>query len=147
MKLKILLLIPVILPFFTIAQVAVTYIPFQSLLGVSTNTEKRLWLDYKLETNTFFQNLNMELSTKVNIRQSEISNIYLGPGIAFNPINKVSELSVINGYLIDVGIRIKPLVKVKNAQLVFEISPYVNKAFTSGYLRTRVGIAWNFSKQ
>jgi hypothetical protein len=147
MKLKILLLITVILPLFTIAQVAVTYIPFQSLLGVSTDTENRFWLDYKLETNTFFQNLNMEISPKINIRQSEFSNIYLGSGVSFNPINKASELSVINGYMIDVGIRIKPLVKVKNAQLVFEISPYVNRTFTSGYLRTRLGIAWNFSKQ
>jgi hypothetical protein len=129
------------------AQVAVSYFPFQSMLGVSSNTENRAWADLKIETNTFFSNLNMELSPKVNFRRTQWVNYYLGPGITFNPVNAAADLPILNGYFIDFGARIKPFEKVRNFQVVFEISPYLNKELFGGNLRTRLGIAWNFGKK
>ena len=129
------------------AQVAISYFPFESLLSVSSNTEKLLWVDYKLATNSFFSNLNMEISPKINIKRSEWVNYYTGIGIAFNPVNAFSDLAVTNGYFLDFGARIKPLAKCRNVQVIFELSPYINKSFKSGNLRSRLGVAWNFNKK
>lgn len=128
------------------SQVAVGYFPFQSVLAVSTNTEKMLWLDYKLETNSFVSNLNMELSPKWNFKRRESVNYYVGAGIAFNPLYAFSDLPVVNGGFLDFGARIKPLKQLKNLQVVFELSPYVNADFAGGNIRSKLGLAWNFSK-
>jgi hypothetical protein len=128
------------------AQVAVSYFPFQSILSISTNTEKLCWADYKLETNSFVSNFNMELSSKLNVRKRELTNYYTGPGISFNPAYSFANLRVLNGFFIDFGVRIKPIAKQRNLQVVFEISPYVNREFSGGNIRTRLGVAWNFQK-
>lgn len=129
------------------AQVAISYYPFQSLLSVSTNTEKLFWADYRIETNTFISNLNMELSPMLNIKRTERVNYYLGAGVSFNPAYAVSELPVLGGYFIDTGVRIKPFPKYKGVQILFEISPYVNARLSGGNLRTRLGLAYNFSRK
>ena len=131
----------------TRAQIAVTYIPVQSLLGLSSNTEKALWADFKLQTNSFVSNLNMEFSAKWNFSRKKPVNYYAGPGWSMNPAYAFVDLPVINGYFVDFGARIKPFGRVKNLQVVFEISPYVNATLNGGNLRTRLGIAWNFSKK
>ena len=129
----------------TYSQIAVGYHPFQSILSVSSNTEKSFWLDYKLETNTLFSNLNMEFSPKYNLHTSERVNYYLGAGISINPLNGASDLPITNGYFLDCGARIKPLTENKNVQIIFEFSPYFNREFSGGSLRTRLGIGYNFN--
>jgi hypothetical protein len=130
------------------SQVAISYYPFQtSQLAVSTNTEKRFWADYRLETNTFFSNLNMELSPMWNFKRTTLVNYYLGPGILFNPVLAAADLPVISGYFLDLGARFKPFEKYRNLQLIFEISPYTNREFFGGNLRTRLGVAYNFGKK
>ena len=128
------------------AQVAVGYYPFQSILSVSTNTEKIIWADFRIETNTFFSNINMELSPMWNFKRTNWVNYYTGVGVNFNPVNGFKNLPFINGYALDFGARIKPLPfrKFKNVQLLFEISPYINQEFTSGNLRTLLGLAYNW---
>jgi hypothetical protein len=128
------------------SQVAVSYFPFQSILSISTNNEKLCWAEYKIETNSFVSNFNMELSPKLNFRKRELTNYYVGPGVSFNPAYSFAHLSIMNGYFIDFGVRIKPLPKRRNLQIVFEISPYVNREFSGGNIRTRLGVAWNFHK-
>lgn len=147
MKLKILTLLLVFYASALYSQVAVSYYPFQSILSVSSNTEKLFWVDYKVETNTFILNLNMELSPKFNLKRRERVNYYVGPGISFNLTNATADLPLINGYFIDIGVRIKPINKYKNIQLVFEISPYINNEFSGGNLRTRLGISYNFNRE
>jgi hypothetical protein len=127
-------------------QVAVGYFPFQSVVSLSTNTEKAVWLDYKLETNSFSSNLNMEISPKWNFKRKESVNFYFGAGIAFNPMYAFSNLPVVNGSFLDFGARIKPLRQLKNLQVVFELSPYVNADFAGGNIRSKLGLAWNFDK-
>lgn len=129
------------------SQIAVSYVPFQSLLGISTNTDKLLWLDYKIETNTFASNLNMEFSPKINFSRKELVNYYFGPGISFNPVYFSSDLSVTNGYFIDFGARAKPFTKYKSIQILFELSPYINYKFGSGNIRTRLGVSYNFIRK
>jgi hypothetical protein len=126
------------------SQVAISYFPIQSILSISSNTERLLWAEYKIETNTFFTNLNMEISPKINIKKTDWANYYVGPGASFNPSYGVAELGLINGYFLDLGARIKPIQKHKSVHLVFEISPYVNRTFDGGNLRTRLGVSYNF---
>jgi len=129
-----------------LSQVAFSYFPFQSILSVSSNTEKLIWADFKLETNTFITNMNMELSPKFNVKRTESVNYYLGAGVNFNPAYIVSDLAVMSGYFADIGVRVKPLKGVKNLQVVFELSPYINAKLGGGNLRTRLGIAYNFAR-
>lgn len=129
-----------------IAQVAVSYFPFQSILSVSTHTDKRVFADLKMETNNFISNLNMEFSPKFNLRRLEKANYYTGIGISINPLNSFAQLPIANGYFIDFGVRAKPLEKLYNLQIVFEISPYVNREMNGGNLRTRLGIAFQFNE-
>ncbi len=126
------------------AQVSLGYYPFQSILSVSTNTEKVIWGDFRIETNTFFSNINMELSPMWNFKRTDWVNYYTGVGVNFNPVNVFQALPFINGYTLDFGARIKPLQKHRNVQLLFELSPYINQEFTSGNLRTLLGIGYNF---
>jgi len=129
------------------AQVAISYFPFQSVLSVSTNTDKRLFADFKIETNNFISNFNMEFSPKFNIKRFEKVNYYTGIGISINPANSSANLPITNGYFIDFGMRAKPFEKLNNLQIVFEISPYVNREINGGNLRTRIGIAWDFTRK
>jgi hypothetical protein len=129
------------------SQVAVSYFPFQSLISISSNTEKLLWADFKLETNTFFTNTNMELSPKCNIKRTERVNYYLGAGAAFNPVYSAADLPLMSGYFVEAGVRVKPLKEHKGLQVVFEISPYLNAALAGGNLRTRLGLAYNFTRK
>ncbi len=146
MKFKCLIVLFAFAPVLIRSQVAVSYFPFQSILSLSSSTEKILWGDYKLETNTFVSNMNMELSPKLNLKRSPLVNCYLGPGVNFNPAYSFAGLQIVNGYFLDIGVRIKPLEKRKNLQLVFEVSPYTNVEFGNGSIRTRLGLSWNFMK-
>lgn len=129
------------------AQVAISYFPSQSILSVSTNTDKRLFGDFKMETNNFISNFNMEFSPKFNFKRLEKVNYYAGIGISINPISSFANLPITNGYFIDFGMRAKPFEKLNSLQVVFEISPYVNREINGGNLRTRIGIAWNFTRK
>lgn len=128
------------------AQISIGYLPFQSLLSITSNTEKLAWVDFKMETNTFASNLNMEISPKINFISNEYVNYYVGAGLAFNPSNAYSDVSITNGYFLDFGARIKPLNNHRNFQVIFELSPYINNDFTGGNFRARLGLAWNFGK-
>ncbi len=144
MKTKILFILWMLFVKIAIAQVSVGYYPFQSLLAVSTASDRLLWAEYKLETNTFMSNLNMELSPRINVKRTAQVKYYVGAGISINPINQFAELSVLNGSFIDIGTRIKPLKTQPGLQVIFEISPYVNRTFDGGNLRTRLGLSWEF---
>ena len=146
MKKSILVLLLVIAFKKSSAQVSIGYFPFQSLLSITSSTEKIFWADFKLEANTFASNLNMEISPKINFKRTDCVNYYFGLGWSFNPTNAYSDATITNGYFLDFGARIKPLSNWRNLQLVFELSPYVNGDFTGGNLRARLGLAWNFGK-
>jgi hypothetical protein len=126
------------------SQVTIGYFPFQSFLSVSTNTDRTLFADFKMESNNFISNFNMEFSPKFNFKTLEKVNYYTGLGISINPANSFADLPITNGYFIDFGLRAKPFEKLNNLQVVFEISPYVNREINGGNLRTRLGMAWKF---
>lgn len=131
----------------TCAQVAVTYFPFQSVLGVASDTERRLWGGVTAQTNTFISNVNLEAQAMVNVKRGEWVNYYLGLGVNTNPLAGVNELPLVNGYSFTVGTRIKPLSQCRQVQVVFEVTPYANAYLDGGSLRTLLGLAYNFRRQ
>lgn len=135
-----------LLPFGTSAQLVLGYHPFQSVLSISSNTERKVFADFKLETNNFASNLNMELSPKFNVKRTDKVDHYVGAGWAFNPAYLAADLPVTNGYFVDYGLRFKPWDKQPQLQLLFELSPYVNRTWSGGNIRTRLGFAWRFAK-
>lgn len=130
-----------------VAQVAVTYFPFQSVLGVASDTEHRLWVGVNAETNTFIANVNLELQGMANLKKGEWVNYYAGFGVNTNPLAAINELPLVNGYSLTAGARIKPLVNYRNVQVVFELTPYANAHFDGGTIRTLLGLAYNFRRR
>ena len=128
----------------TYSQIAVSYYPFQSILSVSSNTDKLLWADLRIETNTFFSNMNMEFDAMINIKRTDWVNYYAGLGINVNPLYGFKDLPSTNGYVLNIGVRVKPIQKYKNLQVMFELSPYFNRNFDGGMVRTLLGISYNF---
>jgi len=129
------------------SQVAVTYFPFQSVLGVSTSTERRLWVGLNAQTNTFISNVSLELQGMVNLKKGEWVNYYAGFGVNANPVPALNDLPLVNGYTLTAGARIKPLSQYRNVQVVFELTPYANAYFDGGYVRTMLGLAYNFRRR
>lgn len=127
-------------------QVAVTYFPFQSVLAVGTDTERRAWAGLSAETNTFISNVNLEVQGALNVRRGDIVNYYAGLGLNANPFSVLNQLPLLNGYSATAGARIKPFSARRNVQVVFELSPYLNRYLDGGYVRTRLGLAYNFRR-
>ena len=130
----------------TSAQVTITYFPFKSILGVSTSTENKVWGGVNLETNTFLSNSNIELQGCFTVKKTPWVNYYLGLGINVTPFAALHQLFPVNGYTLTFGTRIKPFSAVPGGQVVFEVAPYSNPYFDGGYIRTLLGIAYNFQR-
>ena len=76
----------------------------------------------------------------VTIKKTDWVNYYTGLGINANPFYGLESLPFINGYVFNVGVRVKPIQKHKNLQVIFELSPYLNKDFDGGMFRTLLGM-------
>ena len=129
------------------AQLSIGYYPFQSELSISTNAENTIWGDLRIASNTFFGNITIEPILMVNINRTEIINYYGGIGMNLNFFNTYDNISIINGYNLHFGTRAKPIKQLNSLHVIFEISPYMNRNFDGGLLRTRLGIAYQFKKK
>lgn len=124
----------------SIGQIGIGYYPFQSVFSINSNSEKLIWGDLRVETNTFFSNINFELDGMINIKRTSFANYYTGIGINISPFQGTEYLS--NGYVFNFGTRIKPIRKHQQFQIMFEISPYFNPYFDGGKLRTLLGVSY-----
>lgn len=129
------------------AQISLGYYPFQSEISITTNSERLIWGDCRFATNTFYGNITTEPVLMVNVKRTELANFYGGIGMNLNFFNSASDISIINGYNLHLGTRAKPIKNLSNLQIIFEISPYMNRNFDGGILRTRIGLAYLFAKK
>lgn len=143
----ILLFISVLFSEKSFAQIGISYYPFESVLSISSNTEKLFWGDLRLETNTFFSSINTEFDAMINIKRTDWINYYTGIGININPFYSSQGVDITNAYVLNAGVRIKPIQKHKNWQVIFELSPLVNKKFDVGKVRSLLGVAYNLSNK
>ncbi|MCE6988699.1 hypothetical protein [Dyadobacter sp. CY323] len=133
------------------AQASVGYYPWSSLLSISTNSRKAIWLDTRFQTNSLFSSLSVDLLPMINLKRGEVVQWYLGGGLRLNPLYRISDadadLITIDGYSINVGARISPLPKNRNIQLALELNPYVKDKFDSGVLKSHFGLVYVFGKK
>ena len=125
---------------------SVVYYPFNSVLGLSSNPNRRLWLDLKFQTNSYFSSLSSDISPEINLNNNPKAKFYTGGGVKLNYLNLAQQNSAFEGYFLNFGFRSAPFEKYKKIQLAFEVSPYASKKFDIGIFRTNFGIGYNFSK-
>lgn len=122
------------------------YYPFTSQVSVSTNPTKKIWLDSKWQTNSFFSSLSTEISPFLNISPSPKARLYVGAGIQANfiPLLTSTSAEITEGYFATVGVRSALFAAYPQIQVGFELSPYVHRSFEIGLIRTSLGIGYYF---
>jgi hypothetical protein len=151
-KLFTLLVIPLALCGYELkAQASVGYYPWSNLLSISTNTKKAIWLDTRLQTNSLFSSLSIDLLPMINLKQGEILQWYIGGGIRLNPLYRIADanadLITIDGYSVNFGVRVAPLPQNRRLKLALELNPYVKDKFDSGVLKSHFGVVYVFGKK
>lgn len=126
---------------------SVAYYPFRSILSVSSNPELRVWGDLRFQTNSFFSSLSTEIAPAVNLNKNPKGRFYLGGGARLNYLASFQDGDILEGYFFNVGVRSAPFDKYPQVQIAFELSPYAANDFESGLFRTRLGVAYNFSRK
>ncbi|MFN8347894.1 MAG: hypothetical protein U0X91_23015 [Spirosomataceae bacterium] len=128
---------------------SVGYYPWNGLVSVSTNPNKSVWCDFRLQTNTLFGSLSTEILPMVNIKRAEYVQFYAGGGVRFNFIGVLANQTknVVEGYSLNIGTRIAPFKSVPNVRVAFELAPYVVRKFDSGVLKSNFGIVYTFGKK
>lgn len=133
------------------AQASVGYYPWSNLISVSTNTKKAIWLDTRLQTNSLFSSLSIDILPMINLKKGEIVQWYIGGGIRVNPLYRIADskadLITIDGYSVNFGVRIAPLPQNRRIQLALELNPYVKDKFDSGVLKSHFGVVYVFGKK
>jgi hypothetical protein len=133
------------------AQASVGYYPWSSLLSISTNPRKAIWLDTRFQTNSLFSSLSVDLLPMINLKRGEVVQWYVGGGLRLNPLYRIADanadLITIDGYSLNVGVRISPLPQNRNIQLALELNPYVKDEFDSGVLKSHFGLVYVFGKK
>lgn len=145
---RFLLLASLFLASFTgFSQASVAYYPFNSLFSVSTNPNKAVWLDGRLQFNTQFGSLSTTLAPMVNISRREFVNYYTGLGIRFNALNQLNDSDILEGYSLHVGVRVAPIHSLPTLRVAFELSPFARANFKSGVFYAHFGVAYQFLKK
>ncbi len=128
-------------------QASVAYYPFNSLFSVSTNPNRLLWLDARVQTNTLFGSLSTTLAPMVNISRQRSASYYAGLGVRVNALNTLVNEQVLEGYSLHAGVRVAPIASLPNLRLAFEVSPFSRYNFKSGILYSYLGVAYQFGKK
>ncbi|WP_159468945.1 hypothetical protein [Dyadobacter sp. 3J3] len=133
------------------AQGSVGYYPWSNLLTISTNPRKIFWVDGRFQTNSLFSSLSVDILPMINFKRGEITQWYIGGGVRLNPLYRIADSSAdlvtVDGYSLNVGVRIKPLPQNRNIQLALELNPYVKDKFDSGVLKSHFGVVYVFTKK
>ncbi|WP_080236718.1 hypothetical protein [Spirosoma rigui] len=127
-------------------QASVAYYPFNSVVSVSTNADRALWLDARVQTNTVFGSLSTTICPMINVARRENVNYYTGLGIRFNALNGLDNRDILEGYSLNVGVRAK-VPFLPNLRAAFELSPYARKDFKVGVMQSYLGLVYQFSKR
>ena len=127
-------------------QASVAYYPFSSVISVSTNADRALWLDARVQTNTAFGSLSTTICPLVNVVRRENVNYYTGVGVRFNALNGLDNRDILEGYSLHVGVRVK-VPFVSNLRAAFELAPYSRKDFRFGVMQSYLGLVYQFAKK
>lgn len=124
---------------------SVVYYPYNSLFGISSNPEKTVWVDLKLQTNSYFSSLSTEITPEFTFKKTNRALYYAGGGFKLNYLNAIENNNILEGFMLNTGVRILPVDKFKRFHVAFEVSPYVTRKMDIGLMRTFLGLGYNFS--
>jgi hypothetical protein len=132
-------------------QASVGYYPWSGLFSVSTNPRYVLWLDTRYQTNSLFSSLSMDLLPMINLKRGEVVQVYVGGGVRINPLYRIADpkadLLTVDGYSMNVGVRVAPFVQNRGIQVALELNPYVKGDFANGVLKSHFGLVYAFRKR
>lgn len=128
-------------------QASVAYYPFNNLVTVSSNPNRTLWVDARLQTNTVFGSLSTTICPMINVVKKTQVNYYTGLGVRFNALNGIDDRDILEGYSVHVGVRVMPLLMMPNLRVAFELAPYSRKDFKTGNLQSFLGLVYQFKKK
>ncbi|TAE24773.1 MAG: hypothetical protein EAZ91_20090 [Cytophagales bacterium] len=130
-------------------QASVAYYPFgnNSFFSVSTNPNKAVWVDARVQTNTLFGSLATTVAPMINVKRTTTANYYVGVSARFNALNSLANADVLEGYGLHAGVRVVPLTMIPNLRVAFEISPFARANFKSGIFYSYLGFAYQFNKR
>lgn len=135
----------------TYGQGSAAYYPWNGLLSFSTNPRKSLWLDTRVQTNSLFSSLSVDLLPLITLKRGEVAQWYLGGGLRINPLYRIADpkakLLTVDGYSINFGVRVAPLAANRQIQVALELNPYVKNDFASGVLKSHFGVVYVFRKR
>lgn len=133
------------------AQGSVGYFPWSSLITFSTNPQKPIWLDTRVQTNSLFSSLSVDILPIVNLKRGERAQWYLGGGIRVNPLYRIADprasLLTLDGYSLNFGVRASPFAQNRQIQVALELNPFVKDDFASGVLKSHFGVVYVFRKR
>ena len=127
--------------------VSIGYFPFNNTISITSNPEKLFWVDTRIETNTFYGNSNPEVFGMINLKRSDSISFYTGLSCRLVALDGFEDGNYIGGYSISIGTRFKPFEKWRNLHFMVELSPYINKDFSSGILRSYIGVSYTLKKR
>ena len=143
---KVLLIAALIVFSFSAKSQSVVYYPFNSVLGVSTNPDKKVWADVRFFTNSYFTSLTVEVAPEFTVARTQRADYYVGAGVKLNTYNMFQNYNPIEGYFFNTGVKVRPIDKFKKMHIAFEISPYATRQMDAGLFRTMLGIGYNFGQ-
>jgi hypothetical protein len=126
---------------------AVTYYPFTSLLSFASDPTKGAFADIRFQMNSPSNSLSTEIAGNLGFSRRVYTSMYWGGGVKFNYLNSYADLDILEGYFMNIGFRATPFErKLKNAQIVLELSPFAGKNLNYGNFRANFGIGYVFRK-
>ncbi|UTA67783.1 hypothetical protein [Emticicia sp. 21SJ11W-3] len=130
---------------------AFTYYPFNSVFSIASNPNQPVWADFRFQMNSYFSSLSTEISPMVNVIKHDKARFYVGAGLKANFLNYLNDdpknRNPLEGYFMNLGVRVSPFSKMPQFQGIFELSPYANKKFDLGVFRANLGIGYVFMKR
>lgn len=130
------------------AQATVTYYPFNSVFSVSSNAQRAVFVDCRIQMNSVLSSLNTEFASMFRVSKQANSFYYIGAGVNTSIVGELTgEEDLLKGYFLSAGLRVSPFEKFRNVAIAFETSPYANKNFKSGVFRAWLGVSYQFKKK
>ncbi len=130
------------------AQATVTYYPFNSVFSVSSNAQRAVFVDCRIQMNSVLSSLNTEFAPMFRVSKQANSFYYIGAGVNTSIVGELTgEEDLLKGYFLSAGLRVSPFEKFRNVAVAFETSPYANKNFKSGVFRAWLGVSYQFKKK
>lgn len=119
-------------------QISISY-QYSSLnkIGVAYNFSQRFWAEFKIYSNTYFEDITPEMTFMYNISVKENHEIYAGIGGVAN---------YISGIVFPVGLQVRPFENFRRFSFQIEIEPTVDTQNEDLLLQSSAGIRYTFGK-